>query len=326
MNICKIFIERPVATAVFISALVFFGLFAYFKLPISELPSVDFPTIVVSADLPGADPETMATSVATPLEKQLSSISGLDSMTSVSSPGSTKITLQFSLDRNIDSAAADVQSALLQASRQLPAQMPTPPTLRKVNPADTPILFLALIANHMPLVKVDDYAENIIATRLSMISGVAQVNVFGAQQYAVRIHLNPNAMANRNLSMDSVASSIQNINVNQPAGTLQTEGYYRLIKVDGQLDNAQAFANATIASVNGVPVQLKDIATVENSVANDKAVTWYNGKRAIVLAVQRQPGSNTVEVVHHILQVLPKLILLKHRFMTCNLHSFLPLF
>src|SRR5690606_33132043 len=160
----------------------------------------------------------------------------------------------------------------------------------------TPVLYLALTANNLPLVKVDEYAENIIATRLSMISGVAAVNVFGAQQYAIRIHLNPNAMANRNLSIDNVATSIQNINSNQPTGTLQTEGYYRLIKVDGQLNNAEQFANATIASVQGVPVKLKDIATVENSVANDKAITWYNGRRAIVLAIQRQPGSNTVAV------------------------------
>lgn len=307
MNISKIFIERPVATAVFMIAIVFFGLFAYFKLPVSELPSVDFPTIVVSATLPGADPETMATSVATPLEKQLSAIAGLDSMTSVSSSGSTKITLQFALNRDINAAAADIQSALLQASRQLPAQMTTPPTVRKMNPADAPILYLALTANHLPLVKVDDYAENYIATRLSMISGVAAVNVFGAHQYAVRIHLNPDAMANRNLNIDTVASSIQNLNPNQPSGTLQTDGYYRLLKVDGQLTDAQQFANATITAVNGAPVKLKDIATVQDSIANDKAVTWYNGQQSIVLAIQRQPGSNTVAVVNHILKELPTL-------------------
>src|SRR3989338_207197 len=261
MNFCKIFIERPVSTTVLMLALFIFGWMAYPKLPISELPDVDFPTIQVTASLPGADPETIAVSVATPLEKAFATIAGLDSMNSVSSAGSTRITLQFDLDRNIDAAAQDVQAALLQVAKHLPSQMPNPPSIKKVNPADSPILYLALTANNIPMTEADDYAENYIAPRLSMISGVADVNVYGAQQYAVRIYLNPYAMSSRGLSIDTVASAIQNLNSNQPSGTLQTDGYYRLIKVDGQLDNAAAFSNAIVASVNSAPVRLKDIGT-----------------------------------------------------------------
>ncbi len=288
-------------------ALVIAGLVAYFRLPISELPNVDFPTLVVSAKLPGADPETMATSVATPLEKELSTISGIESMSSVSSSGSTKIIMQFALTRNIDSAAQDVQSALLQVARRLPSQMPDPPTIRKMNPADSPVLYLALSADHLSMTKLDDFAENYLAPNLSMLNGVATVNVFGAQQYAVRIHLNPNAVKSRGLSLDDIKQSIQNLNSNQATGTLQTDGFYHLIKVDGGLDNAKQFGNAIISYQNGSPVRLKDIATVKNSIANDKAVTEYNNKRAIVLAIQRQPGSNTVSVVNEVLKSLPGL-------------------
>ncbi|OGT29799.1 MAG: acriflavine resistance protein B [Gammaproteobacteria bacterium RIFCSPHIGHO2_12_FULL_35_23] len=307
MNICKIFIDRPVTTIILTLALVIFGFFAYLALPISALPNVDFPTIVVTANLPGADPETMATSVATPIEKQLSTIAGLNSMNSMSYAGETQITLQFSLDRNIDAAAQDVQSALLAVTRHLPSGMPDPPTIKKVNPADAPVLYLALTANNLPLTTVDNYAENFIAPRLSMIEGVAQVNVYGAQQYAVRINLNPSALTNRGLSIDSVANAIQNLSVNQPTGILQSSGYYRLIKVDAQLSTAKQFGNAIIATQNGAPVRLKDLGIVRNSVANDQAATWYNNKRAIVLAVQRQPGANTVSMVKSILQVLPTL-------------------
>lgn len=307
MNISKIFIERPVATTIFMMALFFFGCIAYPKLPISDLPNVDFPTLMVSASLPGADPETMAVSVATPIEKQLSTIAGIDSMNSVSTAGNTQVILQFSMSRSIDAAAQDVQSALLQVSRRLPSDMTDPPSIRKMNPADSPILFLALQADHLPLTTLNEKAENYISPRLSMIDGVAQVNVFGAQQYAVRIYLNPNALAARGLSLDQVTSAIKNLNANQPSGTLQTEGYYRVIKVDGQLKNAQQFSNAIIATVKGAPIRLGDVATVKDSVSNDKSATWYNGKRAIVLAVQRQPGANTVAVVENVLQTLPEL-------------------
>lgn len=307
MNICKIFISRPVATTIIIAALLIFGLFAYPYLPVSELPNVDFPTIQVNASLPGADPETMATSVATPIEKELSTIAGIDSMSSVSSAGSTNITLQFSLNRNIDSAAQDVQSALLQVQRRLPKQMTTPPTIRKLNPADSPILFLALTANNVPMTQIDDYAENYISPRLSMEEGVAQVDIYGAQQFAVRVQVNPNALTNRNLSMDAVATAIQSLNTNQPSGTIYTDGSYRLLKVDGELVNADQFGDAVIASNQGAPVRLKDIATVKDSVANDKALTWYNNQRAIVLAIERQPGANTIEITKNILHLLPSL-------------------
>jgi len=307
MNLCKPFIQRPVATIVIMMALVIAGIVAYFNLPISELPNVDFPTIVVSASLPGADPETMSTSVTTPLEKQLSTVSGIDSMSSVSSAGSSKITIQFSLNRNIDAAAQDVQSAIMQVTRKLPSQMPNSPTIRKVNPADSPILFLALTSSHLTMTTLDDYAENYLAPNLSMVQGVANVNVFGAKQYAVRIHLNPNAVKNRGLSLNEISQAIQELNSNQSTGTLQTEGFYHLIKVDGGLDNADQFANSIVSEKNGSPIRLKDIATVENSVSNDKAVTWFNDQKSIVLAIERQPGSNTVSVVNNVLKALPGL-------------------
>lgn len=307
MNLSALFIKRPVATTVITLAMVIFGWFAYRALPVSELPNVDFPTIVVMASLPGADPETMASAVATPLEKQLSSIAGIDSMSSVSTAGKTRITLQFVLDRSIDAAAQDVQTAVAQATRSLPSEMPNPPTIRKVNPATAPILFLALTADHLPMTTLDEYAETYIAQRLSMVNGVAEVNVFGSQQYAVRIKLNPHALASRGLGVDTVATAIKQINVNQPSGTLQTDGHYRLIKVNGQLNNAAEFADAIIANQNNSLVRLKDLGKVEDSVANDKAATWFNDKRAIVLAIQRQPGSNTVKIVQDIFKVLPQL-------------------
>jgi len=279
----------------------------YFNLPISELPNIDFPTLVVNASLPGANPDTMATSVATPIEKQLSTVPGIDSMNSVSTAGSTNITLQFTLDRNIDAAAQDVQTALLQAAKKLPSQMPSPPTIRKVNPAESPVLYLALTADNIPLTKLDDYAENYLSPSLSTLEGVAQVNVFGSQQYAVRIHVNPNAMKSRDLGLTDIKQAVQAANSNEPTGTLQTAGSYNLIKTDGALKNAQQFSNAIISFQNGAPIKLGDIARVEDSVANDKAETWYNNQRSIVLAIQREPGSNTITVISRILQLLPTL-------------------
>jgi HAE1 family hydrophobic/amphiphilic exporter-1 len=303
-NICKIFIDRPVATIVLMASLFIFGWFAYKNLPISEMPNVDFPTIVVKADLPGADPETMATTVATPLEKQFSTISDIDSMSSISTAGTTKITLQFGLDRNIDAAAQDVQSAISQATRKLPQQMPNPPSMNKMS-ADSPILFVALTGDNVSLTDLDDIAENTIAPQMSMADGVAQVNVYGSQQYAVRIRINPNAIVNRGLSVDQVASAIKNLNANQPTGTLQTNGYYQSIKVNGQLYDADEFANAVVATNNGAPVRLKDIATVQNSASNDKIATWVNDKHGIVLAIQRQPGANTIAVAKNVEKLLP---------------------
>ncbi len=308
MNFSKIFIERPVATTVLMLALVFFGWSAYRKLPVSELPNVDFPTIVVSATLRGADPETMASTVATPLEKQLSSIVGVDSMSSVNSAEQTRITLQFVLERDIDAAAQDVQAAISEVVKQLPPQMTTPPTFKKVNPALAPILFLTLTADHLPLSTLDDYAEIYIGQRLSMIPGVAEVDVYGSQQYAVRILLNPTAIANRGLGVDTISTAIGNISTVQPSGTLRTNGYYHLIDVDGQLTNAKEFNEAIIAENKDSVVRIKDIGYAKDSVANDQIATWYNKKRAIMLAIQRQPGTNTVEIVNNVRTLLPEII------------------
>jgi len=308
VNLSRIFIERPVATTVLMLALVTFGWCAYRTLPVSELPNVDFPTIVVSATLSGADPETMASTVATPLEKQFSAIAGVDSMSSVNSAGQTRITLQFALERDIDAAAQDVQAAISQVLKKLPPQMTTPPTLKKVNPALSPILFLSLTAEHLPLSTLDDYAEVYIGQRLSMIPGVAEVDVYGAQQYAVRVLLNPTAIANRNLGVDTVSTALQNISTVQPSGTMRTNGYYHLVEVDGQLNNAKQYNEAIIAENNGSVVRVKDIGQAIDSVANDQIATWYNNERAIMLAVQRQPGTNTVDIVNNVFEVLPEVL------------------
>ena len=312
MNLSKPFIERPVATTVLMLALVIFGWTAYRSLPVSDLPNIDFPTITVSANLAGADPETMASTVATPLEKQFSTIAGIDSMSSISSAGQTRITIQFVLERDIDAAAQDVQAAISQVVKQLPPQMLTPPSLRKSNPTLAPILMLAVTAEHLPLSKLDDYAETYIAQSLSMISGVAEVNVYGSQQYAVRILVNPNKLVTMGLDLNDISAIIPSLNTNQPSGTLQSDGNYRLIKVDGQLNVAAEYNEAILTTNNNAVVRVKDIGTAIDSVANDKIVTWYNdsynNKRAIVLAIQRQPGTNTVKIVQDVFKVLPRLL------------------
>lgn len=307
MNISKIFIHRPVATIVLTVALIIFGWVAYKSLPISDLPEIDFPTIMVSASLPGTDPETMANIVATPLEKQLSAIAGLDSMSSTSSAGQTTIVLQFSLDRNIDAAAQDVQSAVAQAAHSLPSTMTSQPTIHKLNPSDSPILYLALIGDNIPLTKLDDYAETFIAQRLSMVNGVAQVQVYGGQQYAVRIHLNPRAIAARNLSQAGVISSIQSANATQPAGSLMTPERTYSVKAASQFSDAASFNQAIIGFSQGAPVRLQDVGVAENGVANDQVAAWYNDSRTIILAVQRQPGTNTVAVANAVKKLLPNL-------------------
>ncbi len=296
MNISKVFIQRPVATIVLTIALIIFGWVAYKSLPISDLPEIDFPTMMVSASLPGTDPETMANIVATPLEKQFSAIAGLDSMSSTSSAGQTTIVLQFSLDRNIDSAAQDVQSAVAQAAHSLPSTMTNQPTIHKLNPADSPILYLSLVGDNIPLTKLDDYAETFIAQRLSMVNGVAQVQVYGGQQYAVRIHLNPRAIAARGLSQASVISSLQSANATQPAGSLMTPERTYSVKAANQFSDAASFSQAIIGFSEGAPVRLQDVGVAENGVANDQVAAWYNDHRTIILAVQRQPGTNTVAV------------------------------
>ena len=307
MNLSALFIRRPVMTTVVMLALVVFGAFAYRNLPVSELPDVDFPTFVVTADLPGASPETMANSVATPLEQQFSGIAGIDSMVSTSSTGSTRITLQFDLSRNIDSAAQDVQTAISEASRHLPPQMPSLPTLRKVNPADSAILYMALSSRHLPLTRLDEYAETRIADRVSMLPGVAQVLVFGTQKYAVRIELDPYALQARGLALSQVADAIKNGNSNVPSGTLQGARRAYTVASDGQLPRAADYNNLVVSYRNGAPVYLRDVGTALDSVANDKQSTQYNGRPAIVLAIKRQPGANTVDVVRRVRALLPQL-------------------
>ncbi|PYP86211.1 MAG: acriflavine resistance protein B [Blastocatellia bacterium AA13] len=305
MDLAGLFIRRPVMTTLVMLAILLFGVMGYRLLPVSDLPNVDFPTVLVSANLPGASPETMASSVATPLERQFSTIAGLDSMTSTNSLGSSQITLQFSLSRNIDAAAQDVQSAIALTTSQLPANMPSPPSYRKVNPADSPILFLALNSSTLPLSAVDEYAETFVAQRISTISGVAQVQVFGSQKYAVRVQLDPKSLASRSIGLDEVVSSIQTGNVNLPTGTLYGPYQAFTVQASGQLTDAKAYRPLIVAYRNGSPVHLDELGRVIDSVENDKTASWFNGARSIVLAIQRQPGTNTVEVVDNIKNLLP---------------------
>jgi len=294
-------------TSLVMFAILFAGLVGYKLLPVSDLPNVDFPTILVNAQLPGATPETMASSVATPLERQFSTIAGLDSMSSTNAQGVTQITLQFSLDRSIDAAAQDVQSMISQAARQLPPDMPTPPSFRKVNPADQPVLYLAVSSTVLPLYKVHEYADTFIAQRISMINGVAQVQVFGAQKYAVRAQLDPKALASRKIGIDEVAAAVAKGNVNLPTGTLQGQSQAFSIQATGQLNDAASYRPLIVAYRNGNPVRLEELGRVIDSVENDKIAAWYTGTRGIVLAIQRQPGTNTVEIVDNIKKLLPTL-------------------
>ncbi|KAF1003725.1 MAG: Multidrug resistance protein MdtC [Luteibacter sp.] len=305
MNLPELCIRRPVMTTLLMAALVIFGLAAYPKLPVNELPNVDFPTINISASLPGASPETMASSVATPLEAQLSTIAGIDSMTSSSSLGSTTITVTFALDRSIDGAAQDVQAAISAAQRQLPQDMPTPPTYRKVNPADAPILFLTMQSSTLPLSTVDDYAETELAQRLSMVDGVAQVNVYGSQKYAVRIAVNPDRLAANGIGVDQMRQAIAAANVNKATGSLNGQRQLLSIRSDGQLMRAADYNQVVVAYRNGAPIRLSDIAVPRDSVQDDQKASWFNGHRAITLAIQRQPGANTVETVDRILALVP---------------------
>jgi HAE1 family hydrophobic/amphiphilic exporter-1 len=305
MNIPELFIRRPVMTTLVMMGFLLFGIISYRLLPVNDLPNVDFPTIVVTASLPGASPETMASAVATPLERQFSTIAGIDSMNSTNSLGGTQITLQFDLSRNIDAAAQDVQTAIARAQRQLPPDMPNPPSFRKVNPADQPVLYLALSSPTLPLSAVDEYAETLIAQRISMVTGVAQVQVYGSQKYAVRAQLNPNALATRSLGINEVANAIEQANVNLPVGTLDGSHQAFTLQASGQLMDAEAYRPLIVAYRNGSPVRLRDLGKVIDSVENDKIASWYNNNRSIVLAILRQPGTNTVEVVDSIKKLIP---------------------
>lgn len=299
-------------TSLLMLAVMIFGVFAYRILPVNDLPTIDFPTIQVRANLPGANPETMASAVATPLERQFSTISGLESMSSTNGQGNTTITLQFALERDIDAAAQDVQAAISQAARQLPDDMTSPPSYRKVNPADQPVIYLALSSPTLPLSEVNEYADTIISPRISMINGVAQVQVYGSQKYAVRVQLDPRAVATRKIGLDEITSALGRWNVNLPTGGLQGEKQSFTIQASGRLYNADAFKPMIVAYRDGSPVRLQDIAKVTDSVENDKVAAWYNtagtgGKstRAIVMAVQRQPGTNTIAVVDSIKEQVP---------------------
>jgi hydrophobic/amphiphilic exporter-1 (mainly G- bacteria), HAE1 family len=301
-----LFIRRPIMTTLVMIAILFFGVSSYQRLPVSDLPSVDFPTISVNASLPGGSPETMAAAVATPLEKQFSTIAGIDNMTSTSQLGSTSITIQFALDRNIDAAAQDVQAAISQTLRSLPLGI-LPPSYRKVNPADSPILYLALTSNTLPLSQLDEYGETVMAQRISTVPGIAQVVVYGAQKYAVRVQLDPTSLANRGIGIDQVAAAINAQNVNMPTGTLWGPTRAYTVETNGQLQNAAQFRQIVVAYRNGAPVHLNELGRILDDVENNKTASWYDGARAVVLAVQRQPGTNTVAVAQGVKDLLVSL-------------------
>ena len=305
MNISELFIKRPVMTGLLMIGILAFGIMAYRVLPVAALPNVDFPTIQVTANLPGASPETMASAVALPLEKEFSLIAGIDSMTSTSIMGATAITMQFSLSRNIDAAAQDVQSAISRAIRQLPPTMTTPPSFRKVNPADSAVFYLALTSDALPMWTIDEYAQTLMAQRISTITGVAQVQVFGTQKYAVHVQVDPRALASRGIGLDEVQQTIDQHNANLPTGTLYGEHRAYTLQANGQLTSAGGYRSLIITYRNGSPVRLGDIGKVIDSVQTDKVAAWHNGKRGIVLAIQRQPGTNTIEVVDAVKKLLP---------------------
>ncbi len=309
MNISEIFIRKPIATSLLMLAIALFGVVAYRALPVSDLPNVDFPTLVVGASLPGANPNTMASAVATPLERQFTSIAGLDSMTSVSSMGSTSITLQFDLARGIDSAAVDVQTKIAEALPLLPAGMPAPPSFRKYNPADSPVMFMGLTSETLGLSQIDEYAESRIAQRISMVDGVAQVSVMGAQKYAVRIQLDPDSLAAKQVGINEVSAAVQNWNVNIPTGSLFGPSRVYNVQANGQLMNAEAFRPLVVAWRHGTPIRLDQVAKVIDSVEDDKSASWIyqrgKGLRAINLMMMKQPGSNTIDVVDGIRKLLP---------------------
>ncbi|HEY6099172.1 MAG TPA: efflux RND transporter permease subunit, partial [Anaeromyxobacter sp.] len=309
MNLSAPFIRRPVMTTLVMASFTAFGIFAYRALPVSDLPVVDFPTIQVSASFPGASPDTMASSIATPLERQFSNIAGVKSMNSSSSQGSTTITLEFELSREIDGAALDVQSAIAASLGQLPAGMPTPPTFRKVNPADQPILYINLTSPSLPLSDLNRYAQDLVAQRIATISGVAEVAIFGAQKYAVRIEVDPRALASRGIGLDEVAQAVRSANSNLPTGLVQGRDKAYSIEATGGLLKAADFRRVMVAFKDGAPVRLTDVAKVLDGVENDREAAWYvrDGKdeRSIMVAVRRQPGTNTVQIVEQVRRILP---------------------
>ncbi|HKT52214.1 MAG TPA: efflux RND transporter permease subunit [Candidatus Angelobacter sp.] len=302
-----LFIRRPIMTCLVMAAILVFGIFAYRTLPVSDLPNVDFPTIQVSASLPGASPETMASSVATPLEKQFTTIAGISQMTSTSQLGSTSITIQFDLSRNLDGAAVDVQSAIAAAGGQLPPNLPTPPTFKKVNPSDSPILYLALSSTSLPIYSVDEAAETTIGQQLSMLPGVAQVQVFGAAKYAVRVDADPNKLASLQVGINDLSTAVQNGNTNLPVGSIYAPDKTYTLQSNGQLTNAAQFRPLIVTYRNGAPVRLEQLANVYDGVQDEYSKSWFNNQRSVVLAIQKQPGTNTVEIANSINQMMPRL-------------------
>ncbi|MGA2146822.1 MAG: efflux RND transporter permease subunit [Bryobacteraceae bacterium] len=306
MNLSRIFIERPVMTALLSLAILLFGVVAFRVLPVAALPSVDYPTIQVNAELAGASPETMASSVATPLERQFSTIAGIKAMNSVNSLGGTQITVQFDLSRNIDAAAQDIQAAISAAGGNLPPTMPRPPTYQKANPAEQPVLYLSLDSSTLPLYRVTDLAQNVLANRISMVGGVSRVLVYGEQKYAVRVQVDPDRLAAHNIGLDEVAAAVSASNSNLPTGRL--DGAYQAFTIEsnGSLFNAAAFRPVIVAWRNGAPIRLQEVGNVIDAVENNKLIAWFNDVRGVILAVERQPGTNTVEVVDNIKRLMPE--------------------
>src|SRR5579863_3447130 len=309
MNFSEPFINRPIATSLLMAAIALFGTVAYRALPVSDLPNVDFPTLQVTASLPGASPETMASAVATPLENQFSTIAGLVAMTSVNSLGSSQITLEFDLNRSLDGAAVDTQAAITQASKLLPNNMPTPPTFTKVNPADQPIIFVALTSRMVPLYKLDEFAETRLEQRISTISGVAQVQVLGQQKYAVHVQMDPHEMASQQVGINEVETALQNWNVNLPTGQITGPQRAFTLQASGQLMSAAQYKPMVVAYRNGAPVRLEDLGDIQDGVQDRYTASWFythdDDQRAIVLGIQRQPGTNTIEVTDNIKKLLP---------------------
>jgi len=305
VNISHLFIRRPVTTTLVMLAILAFGWAAHGQLPVSDLPNVDFPTLQVTAALPGASPETMAASVATPLEKEFSTIAGLDTMNSSSSQGNTQVTLQFVLDRDLDAAAQDVQSAISRAAKNLPPDMPSPPSFQKVNPADQPILYIALTSSTLSMYELDEYAENMIAQRISQVAGVAQVQVNGSQKYAVRVKADPTALASKGIGIDEVADALRTANSNLPTGALWGANRTYTVETTGSILRADGYRSVIVTYRNGQPVRVDEIASVVDGVENDKTAAWFIDQRGIILAIQRQPGTNTVAVAKAVRDLLP---------------------
>src|SRR5215213_4074201 len=307
MTLSELCIRRPVMTTLLTASIIAFGVFGFRLLPVSALPKVDFPTIAVTATLPGASADTMAASVAGPIERQLSTIAGISSMSSTSSQGTTSIVIQFDLNRAIDAAALDVQTALTIAQRRLPVEMTVPPSFRKVNPSDFAVLFISLSSETLPLSTVNEYGDITIGQALSQIQGVAQVVIFGSQKFAIRVQADPEAAAARGISLEDVRTAVSRANSSTPVGTLNGPKQDVALQASGQMDKAADYRQVIVAWRNGSPVRLDEIARVYDSVENDKTATWFNGTRSIVLAIYKQPDANTVAVVDGVLAKLPML-------------------